>query len=146
MTVLNSTILESRRQKEIRETEKTALREALYSEIIWKLIEIGQSSRYGDLSLADNKSQLERALSSFKTCPVYDSAVNKPVIFYQIDDARGIEFFYRTILQLPTIWNSLLDGFEAFLKNPDSLLTETRLERMPFFGDFARLGTTIYHK
>ncbi len=114
--------LEKKRQRATREIEKKALREALYSEIIAKLREAGQSAAIGDLSRANDRVALERALSSFKTCPVYKSAITKPEFFYQLDDARGIEYFYQTLFELPTTCNSIFRAFEALFKHPDRQL------------------------
>lgn len=161
VSVLNATYLEKKRQKvdldfeavkqqvqlnyetsrrrEQLKTEKDALRDALYTEIIWKIREIGISlgGRFGLLNHADDRKKLEEALSSFKTCPVYDSALKTPTLFYQIDDARGIAHFYRNIRALPEDAAFTFEFMHQLITKPN-MHTEKYMENLDkLIGDEA---------
>lgn len=92
--VLNATWLEARRRRIEIETEKKALREALYSEIGWTLTQIIP------LMHGWEWDEFKKLLSNFMSFDVYDTARKSPALFYQLHDAREIDIVYRLLRNL----------------------------------------------
>jgi hypothetical protein len=119
VNVLNATYLESKRQDRIHDKEKKALREAVYSEIAWMLKEIGRTieASYelpeGDvLTFYRSWDEFKSAVFSRFKSHVYDAARQNPALFYQLEDAFGIESFYRRAQAvLPIVADSSLSPF-----------------------------------
>ncbi len=141
VTILNATVLESRRQTTKRDTQRDMLKEALYTEIVWKLREICRSCKeFGALKRADDLKTLEEALSSFETFPVYDSALKTPDLFYQINDAREIEYFYQTIREIRGSAKVFVQLTKVFLEQPDRI-TEEQIEKV--YGTDSEFGRKL---
>jgi hypothetical protein len=97
--VLNATILETGRQNRIREIEKTALREALYSEIGWtvRALSLWIPVPSGSVPVGITCKELAAKLGKSVSLEVYHHTRTQPAIFYQLADAYNIESFYRVV-------------------------------------------------
>jgi hypothetical protein len=98
-TILNATVLESRRQNRIREAEKAALQEALYSEIGWtvRALSFWIPVPSGSVPVGMTWKKLAEKLGKSASFEVYRYTRTHPAIFYQLADAYNIESFYRSI-------------------------------------------------
>jgi hypothetical protein len=97
VTILNATILESRRQNRIRETEKKALREALYREIFFTLVGICTSINTVISGKPTSWIVLKKGLPMLLSLEVYHYTRKNPTLFYQLPDAFQIDLFYRRV-------------------------------------------------
>lgn len=106
---LGATLLETRRQKRIRETEKEALRNALYNEIGWTvrviiLAIVAQDRPTSEQTVKKffwtNWDELKTRVSEDVSTDVYDYTRTNPNRFYELEDAYAIEAFYRAIQEL----------------------------------------------
>lgn len=103
---LGATYLETRRQNSKHETEKKALRDALYNEIGWtvraivNIITIHEREptfEFQKRYFWATWEEFRTALSEDTCTEVYDYTREHPVLFYELKDAQNIEFFYREI-------------------------------------------------
>jgi len=102
INILNATILETRRQNRIREIEKTALREALYSEIGWtvRALSFWIPVPSGSVPVGMTCKELAAKLGKSVSLEVYHYTRTQPAIFYQLADAYNIESFYRVVTNM----------------------------------------------
>lgn len=103
---------EAERQDVQLEVEKRALRQALYTEIFWRLRAL-RYSLSGDVLNFDDREKVKERLSAVMHFPVYDSALDTPALFYQLDDAIQIQRCYATLSRLPLDVELLRDAIRG---------------------------------
>ena len=138
LALLNATIFETRRQLRKLETEKTALREALYSEIGSTVRIFTICIETPPLTYMHELKTLNERMSSAVSSETYRYTRENPVLFYQLHDAGGIESFYQIVRQAVTEFDSYIRGRETLQKMLDydgDVMESLGLPKDPLFSE-----------
>jgi hypothetical protein len=103
VAVLGSTLLERKRQNDLRKMELDRLRDALYAEIAWDLIVLFNftaDAEYSASPYGDYKSweEFKKSLTGSLLTDVYYETRKNPTLFYGLkEEAHSIDFFYHEL-------------------------------------------------